>query len=89
ARIDAGKPLPPRTVAITIDDAYLSVYETAWPLLRKHDLPFALFVATDPVDRGIPGYMDWDQIRELEAGGVEIGSQAVTHPHMPGLSQAA
>ncbi len=33
--------------------------------------------------------MGWDQIRDLAEAGVEIGSQAVTHPHMPGLSQAA
>lgn len=84
--LDAGRELPPRTVAISIDDAYLSVYQRAFPLLQENRLPFTLFVATDPVDRGIPGYMSWDQIRELAEAGVEIGSQAVTHPHMPDLS---
>jgi peptidoglycan/xylan/chitin deacetylase (PgdA/CDA1 family) len=79
----SGARLPDRTVGITIDDAYASVYERAWPILRDAALPFTLFVATDPVDRGVPGYMTWDQIRELRDAGVHIGSQAVTHPHLP------
>lgn len=79
----SGARLPDRSVAITIDDAYLSVYERAWPILREAGLPFTLFVATDPVDRSIPGYMTWAQIAELKDAGVEIGSQAITHPHMP------
>lgn len=82
----AGKPLPDRAVAITVDDAYTSVYENAWPILKREGLPFTLFVATEPVDRAIPGYMSWEQIRELHQAGVIIGSQAVTHPHMPSRS---
>lgn len=84
----SGKPLPDRTVGITIDDAYLSVYERAFPLLQEAGLPFTLFVATDPVDRKVDGYMNWEQIRELHAAGAVIGSQAVTHPHMPGKHPA-
>ncbi len=30
----------------------------------------------------------WDQIREMQAAGVEIGSQSHTHPHMHRLSDA-
>lgn len=78
-----GQALPERAVAISVDDAYLSVYERAWPLLREHNLPFTLFVATETVDRRIRGYMRWDQIRELHRAGVTIASQGVTHPHMP------
>lgn len=84
----SGERLPDRTVGITIDDAYLSVYERAWPILRDAGLPFTLFVATDPVDRSVPGYMTWEQISELQTAGIDIGSQAITHPHMPTLSAA-
>ncbi|MEQ8605112.1 MAG: polysaccharide deacetylase family protein [Marivibrio sp.] len=83
AALQAGEALPERTVAISVDDAYTSVYTRAFPLLQEKGLPFTLFVATDPVDRSLDGYMSWDQLRELAAAGVEIGSQAVTHPHMP------
>lgn len=86
AAVRAGRELPPKTIAITIDDAFLSVWKEAWPRLRAAKLPFTLFVATRPVDRDAPGYMSWDQIKELVAAGVTIGSQTETHPHMPLLS---
>ncbi len=76
------KTLPDRTVAITIDDAYISVYKEAWPRLKKRNFPFTVFVATNPIDNGLRGYMNWDQLRQLQADGVEIGSQTASHPHM-------
>lgn len=82
AAVRAGRPVPDRAVAITVDDAYRSLYEVAWPKLRDAGLPFALFLSTRSIDRGAPGFMTWDQIRELHAAGVEIGSQTVTHLHM-------
>ncbi len=82
AKLKARQPLPNRTVGISIDDAFLSVYRKAFPRLKKAGLPFTLFVATDPIDRKIGGYMSWDQIRELKAAGVSIGSQTHTHLHM-------
>jgi peptidoglycan/xylan/chitin deacetylase (PgdA/CDA1 family) len=80
--IQDGADLPDRTVAITIDDAYLSVFTEAWPRLKAKGFPFTVFVATDPVDNGHSNYMSWDQIRELQASGIGIGSQTSTHPHM-------
>ena len=59
ARLRTGGELPDRTLAITIDDAYSSVYEQAWPRLRDAGLPFTLFVATDPIDHRLAGYMTW------------------------------
>lgn len=86
AALKNGKPLPEKTVGISVDDAFLSVYRDGWPRLRDARLPFTLFVATESIDRGIPGYMSWDQIKELADAGVTIGSQTATHPHMPVLS---
>ena len=82
AAVREGRPLPDRTVGLTVDDAYLSVYREAWPRLKAAGLPFTLFVATDPVDRRLARYMTWDQIRELAADGVTIGSQTASHLHM-------
>lgn len=90
AALKEGRPLPDYAVGISIDDAYLSVYEEAWPRLKAAGFPFTLFVATDPVDRRLKDYMTWDQIRELAASDlVTIGSQTASHPHMPALSKAA
>lgn len=68
-----GKPLPDRAVAITIDEASRSAFQEAWPRLKAAGLPFTLFVATDPVDRGSPVHMSWAEIRQLAAAGVTIG----------------
>jgi len=82
AAFAAGRPLPDRTVAITIDDAVASVYTRAWPRLKQAGLPFTLFVSTEAHDQRFKDYMTWDQIRELKAAGVTIGNHSVTHGHM-------
>jgi peptidoglycan/xylan/chitin deacetylase (PgdA/CDA1 family) len=87
AALRKGKSLPDNTVGISIDDAFASVYREAWPRLRAVGLPFTLFVATGGVDRALPDYMTWDQIRELAKGGVTIGSQTATHLHMARASR--
>lgn len=81
-----GKSLPDRTVAITIDDAFLSVYKEAFPRLKERGLPFTVFIATSAIDRDLKGYASWDQLREMQAAGVYFGSQSHTHPHMHQIS---
>ncbi len=78
--------LKDRSVAITIDDAYLSVYTKAWPILKNLNLPFTLFISTDVIDNNFSNYMNWDQIRELVDNGVLVGSQTKSHPHLHRLS---
>lgn len=40
-----------RFVAFTFDDGYRDNLENAWPILQRHEVPFALFVATSFPDR--------------------------------------
>jgi len=78
----AGKPLPDRTAAITFDDGYISIYETAWPLLKEKGWPFTVFVNTEPHDRNSPLFMSWDQLREIKAGGATIANHGVSHQYL-------
>ena len=41
-----NRPLPPRPVLITFDDACRDFAEVAWPILRRHGLSATLFVPT-------------------------------------------
>jgi peptidoglycan/xylan/chitin deacetylase (PgdA/CDA1 family) len=41
-----GKRLPPRTIALTFDDGFESVYTHAWPVLRELGVPATIFLAT-------------------------------------------
>lgn len=47
-----GLPLPPRALAIHLDDGYLDNWVAAIPLLRRYGLPATLFVSTDFIDPG-------------------------------------
>ena len=77
-----GEPMPERTIGITIDGSYASVYHEAWPRLQEADLPFIMFVNTDRVDRLAPDNMTWDQIREMQEAGVEIGNHTRSRAHL-------
>ncbi len=78
----AGRPLPPRAVALTIDDAYLSVYRQAYPRLRARGWPFTVFVATDPVDRHLRDFMSWAQMREMGRHGARFANHSRSHDHL-------
>lgn len=78
----AGRALPDRTVAITFDDGYVSIYETAWPMLHAKGWPFTVFVNSEPHDHGKPLFMSWNQLRELHAGGATIANHTVSHPNL-------
>jgi len=80
--LQSQTPLPEKAVAITFDDGYISIYETAFPMLQEYDYPFTLFVSTGPIDANQPNYMSWDQIREMSDAGVTIANHMVEHPYM-------
>ncbi len=82
AALDAGRPLPERTIGITVDDATRSTFVEAWPRLEEAGFPFTVFVSTDPVDQGHAGIMSWDELRMLVAAGVAIGNHGAAHGRM-------
>ncbi|MEX0604238.1 MAG: polysaccharide deacetylase family protein [Marinobacter sp.] len=70
-----------KQIAITFDDAYSSVYQTAAPLLFEKGYPFTVFVNTDAV--GKRGYMTWDQLAEFaDQPGVLIANHSQDHGHL-------
>ena len=78
--IKSKKAIPDKTVVITIDDAYASVYKKAHPLFLKYKIPYTLFVNTEGVDKGYKAYMTWDQLREVSKSGL-ASLQAHSHSH--------
>lgn len=77
-----GKPLPDKTVAITFDDSYSSVYHGAFPKLRARGWPFTFFVNTDVIGTSSL-FVSWDQLREMATAGATIANHTSTHHHMP------
>ena len=80
--LQTGTPLPDKSVAITIDDAYLSVYEVAYPLLQQYDYPFTVFIAPQTVDDGVSAYMSWQQVREMHDNGVTFANHSLNHDYL-------
>ena len=73
-----------KKILLTIDDAFYSFYDKAWPYLKKNKIPFILFVSTEPV--GKYGYMNWDQIKEIEKEDfVTIGNHSHSHEYLVDL----
>lgn len=97
--LQTGRRSSRRRVVITFDDAFLDFYETAFPILRRLDVPSTVFVPSGHVggqsewDAGVPEcapkpLMDWAQIRELrETKLVDFGSHTVDHVAMSHLSR--
>ena len=82
AALEASRPLPPQSVAITFDDGYISILTEATPRLARRGWPFTVFVSTDAIDQGYAGFMDWDELRAVEANGGTIANHTATHAHL-------
>jgi len=77
-----------KKILITIDDAFSSFYQIAWPYLKKEKIPFILFISTETIGKN--GYMTWDQIIELEKENtVNIGNHSHTHNYLVDLKSDA
>ncbi len=70
-----------KKILLTIDDAFMSFYDNAWPILKKEKIPFILFVSTKAV--GNKGYMSWSQIKEVEKEKFAfIGNHSHSHDYL-------
>lgn len=80
-KLRKGEPLPDKTIAITFDDAYISVYETALPLLKTKGWPFTVFVNSNSVGQSSL-FMNWAQLKAMAAQGVTIANHSRSHAHL-------
>lgn len=79
--IEQGKKPSRKSVVITFDDGNEDNYTQAFPILKKYNFPAIMFVSSDLVNK--PGRVTWDQLREMMAYGIEIGSHTRHHVYLP------
>ncbi len=78
--------LPEKPVVLTFDDGYDNNYTTLLPLLEARGMKATVFMVTN--DIGEPGYLTWEQLRDMQQRGIEIGSHTANHQPLTEMSPA-
>lgn len=80
-----GQPeLPAKPIILTFDDGYEDNFANAFPALKARDMMGTFFIITDFATQEREGYATWDQIAQMAAAGMEIGSHSRDHPNLAG-----
>jgi len=86
--IDRPETLPPKSYLLTFDDGYRSLLEQALPVMRAAGVPGVLFVPTGAVGgtnhfdfnvEPLEAIATWDELAEMERGGLAIQPHGVSH----------
>ncbi|MFX1674881.1 polysaccharide deacetylase family protein [Paraburkholderia sp. A2WS-5] len=78
---DPSATLPPRAIAITIDDGHRSVYEVMRPIVLRERFPVTLFIYPSAISNASYA-MTWPQLRELRDTGLfDVQSHTWWHPN--------
>ena len=83
------------TITVTFDDAYLTAYENALPVLEELGIKGFHYLIVDYVNKGrtyraeepLPA-MTWDNVRDWVRMGHGVGSHTFTHAHLPACSDS-
>ncbi|GAB3262462.1 hypothetical protein GCM10027347_28170 [Larkinella harenae] len=82
------KPIPDKLVVLTFDDASVTQATVVAPLLKKYGFGATFYVCEFPPDfADKKKYMSWEQIRELDRLGFEVGNHTLTHSNVAKLSK--
>jgi peptidoglycan/xylan/chitin deacetylase (PgdA/CDA1 family) len=90
-----GALFPERSLVITFDDGYQTVYDEAFPVLQRYGLSATVFLTVG--EKGTAGPSDrlpslegrsmltWREIREMHRWGIHFGAHTLTHPDLTRL----
>jgi peptidoglycan/xylan/chitin deacetylase (PgdA/CDA1 family) len=96
--ITAEGKLPQKPVILTFDDGFEDFHSVALPLLKQYGCTATLYMTTGEIGgtsrwlaadgEGDRPIMNWSQITDIMANGVEIGAHTVSHPPLDMLPLA-
>lgn len=98
--IEERSSLPEKPIVLTFDDGFRNFFTEAFPILEEFGYRATVFLVTDFCGRhndwsGNPAsfprseILNWTEIRELGAEGIEFGSHTKTHPDLTRISSEA
>ncbi len=74
-----------KSCIVTFDDGYQGIYENAYPIAKKYNIPFTVFVITDTMEK--EGSLTWDEAKTMQDSGlVTIASHSTDHPEFTSLT---
>ncbi|PYK97787.1 MAG: hypothetical protein DME19_15025, partial [Verrucomicrobia bacterium] len=80
SRTDATEAIPDKRVVLTFDDAVASHYSVVRPILKRYGFGATFFITEGFSFRtNKQDYMTWEQIKELDQDGFEIGNHTRDH----------
>jgi len=74
---------PTKNVIFTFDDGEMNNYFRAFPVLQEYGFPAFFFVIAKRI--GHEGYMGWNELKQLHAAGMVIGSHGFSHAILTNL----
>lgn len=69
--------LPDKPIILTFDDGYVDNYTEMLPILEAHKMKAVVYVITNEL--GKPGYLNLEQLKDMQKRGIEIGSHTADH----------
>jgi len=94
-RIGRGT-FPESGVVVTLDDGFQDNYEHALPILMRYKVPATVFLTVGYIGTDrlptltrtdfVPRPLDWREVKEMQARGIEFGSHTITHPMLTQVS---
>ena len=81
--VKAKKKFSHRSVVITFDDGYDDNYTYAYPILKKYRFPAIIFLPSELINT--PGFLTWDQLKEMNQNGIDVGAHTMHHAYLPDL----
>lgn len=87
--LNGGNRPPRRSVLITFDDGYKDFLTHALPILKEYKATGTLFIhgnRSGDMLGSSPELMSWEDIRQVQNFGIEIGDHSFSHPNLKHLS---
>jgi peptidoglycan/xylan/chitin deacetylase (PgdA/CDA1 family) len=81
--VNKGYSFARNTVIIHFDDGYEDNFTNAFPILKKEQFPAMVFLVSDVI--GTPGFLSWDQVKEMEDHDFTAGAHTRHHQYLPDL----
>ena len=79
--------LPEKPIILTFDDGYADNYSEMLPILEAHGMTAVIFVISNEL--GKTGYLTFDELKDMQRRGIEIGLHTADHLALTSLDEAA